>query len=320
LHSYTTHSYTIHSYTIHSYTHSGTESPGALKATLDGKALDWKAPGTLDRSFFTFDDFTQGLSAGTHTLTFERGTAPAAGRPIRQLCSLTLLEYREESKFAFDNSYVAAYPTWSTRGVKTFRPNNEYCLMRNMTSERFDPVCQEGVWYQFLARVSLIDEVDVDQSGGSTSVSVKTIRLGAQRRDLKAQPSSALERTNGPLPGSVRTEREQIAFYGATNNEALQIVWTQNGKRRTDLDDVASFSEASSLAGGSWEVHVKFVTDEIRADPNKLTESTLAFEVEQQLSPVVPSASSASESAATHVLATHNDTATATGNSQAFAV
>ena len=261
------------------FTASGTESPGALKAFLDGKELEWKAPGTLDRSFFTFDDFTQGFSAGTHTLSFSLGTAPSPGRPIRQLCSLTMLEYREEAKFAFDNSYVAAYPTWSTRGVKTFRPNNEYCLMRNMTSEHFDPVCQEGVWYQFLARVSLIDEVDVDTSGSSTTISVKTIGLGNQRKMLTEQPASELERSNGPLPGSARTEREQIAFYGAKNNEALHIVWTQNGHRRADLNDKFSFTESSSAAAGSWEVHVQFVTDEIRADPNKLTESTLAFTV-----------------------------------------
>ena len=158
--------------------------------------------------------------------------------------------------------------------------------MRNMTSEHFCPVCQEGVWYQFLARVSLIDDVEVDVEGtgssGSATVTVNTIGLGQFRAALKPaaeRSGSSAEETNGPLPGTMRTEREQIAFYGKERTEKLRVTWTQDGRERADLEDKFTFSEPLSAAAGEWKVNVKFETDEIRYDPEGLTRSELSFAV-----------------------------------------
>jgi hypothetical protein len=91
---------------------SGCESDNALRVRLDGKDLRWTSSGLLDRSFFTFDDFDQGFTAGSHTLEFELGTPPSPGNPIRQLCSLTLHEYAAEPEFHWSNAwYVTALPS-----------------------------------------------------------------------------------------------------------------------------------------------------------------------------------------------------------------
>ena len=122
------------------FTASGCDTPGSLKVFLDDVELQWTAQGTLDRSFYTYEDMAAGFQPGVHKLRFEQGTAPPDRNPIRQLCSLTMHEYGSEPSFHFDNSYVGAYPTWSSTGRKTYRPTNEACLMRNMTSEHFCPV------------------------------------------------------------------------------------------------------------------------------------------------------------------------------------
>ena len=41
------------------------------------------------------------------------------------------------------------------RDVKSYRPSNERCLMRNMTSSHFCAPCKEEMWLQFFARMSL---------------------------------------------------------------------------------------------------------------------------------------------------------------------
>lgn len=107
---------------------------------IDDKLQRWDTQNTLDRCFYTYSDFTAGFSAGEHTLRFEMGTPPPDRNPIRQLCSLTIHEYKAEPSFHWDNSYVSAYPTWSASNRVTYRPTNEACLMRNMTSKQFCPV------------------------------------------------------------------------------------------------------------------------------------------------------------------------------------
>lgn len=62
----------------------------------------------------------------------------------RMICSISLHEYGTEEEFVMSPNHVSAYPTWDAWRVKRYRPTNEGCLMRNMTHDRFCPVCQEG--------------------------------------------------------------------------------------------------------------------------------------------------------------------------------
>lgn len=106
----------------------------------------------------------RGWAAGTHKLEFASGSAPGEGAPIRQLCNVRLHEYKNEDEgFRFDNDYVGLYRTWRQNDVFAgYRPTNELCLMRNMTSTSFCAPCREGMWMQFFMRMSLIDGVQVE--------------------------------------------------------------------------------------------------------------------------------------------------------------
>ena len=110
---------------------------------VDGMSLMWKWNGLKDRSMYSWTESSMfSFTKGTHTLTMiTPGSTPAA---VRQICSLTLHEYKSEESFQMKNDKVISiYPTWNAKNVKSYRPSNEKCLMRNMTSTSFCTVCEE---------------------------------------------------------------------------------------------------------------------------------------------------------------------------------
>jgi len=233
------------------FTASGCERDDTFRVTLDGRDLGWKSSGTLDRSFWSTFSNTP-LSAGAHELVFTSLYPPAQGQPIRQLCSLTMHEYAAEPAYHFDNNYIGAYNTYRQGpGAGTFagyRPNNERCLMRNMTSEAFCSICKEGMWYQFLARMNLIDNVTVTTASGNSAIRANVVPL-AQFRPR-------------PVPG-----------------ERFDIWWLRNGVRQTQYDNQFSFSAATPSLAGSWTCRLNFVTEEVRADPRNLLQFQRAFTI-----------------------------------------
>lgn len=74
----------------------------------------------------------------------------------RMICVVNLHEFGSEDEFHMDNNFISGYPTWFGGRTYTYRPSNAGCLMRNMSSDAFCPVCKEGIWYEFLKRISLI--------------------------------------------------------------------------------------------------------------------------------------------------------------------
>lgn len=96
------------------------------------------------------------MIAGEHTFSV-RSKTPSTNPAIpRMICSVTLHEFGSEDEFHMDNDIVSAYPTWDVSRRVTYRPTNAGCLMRNMTHNELCSVCKEGMWYQFLQRISLI--------------------------------------------------------------------------------------------------------------------------------------------------------------------
>ena len=131
--------------------------------------------------------------------------------------------------------------------------------MRNMTSPHFCPVCQEGMWLQFFAKVSIIDEVELqDLPDGQVAVAVKTIRFGPER----AAPLSA--RSHG---------------HGAEPTEALLVSWTLDGLPQPQFKDQLRIQLSRGGRAGKWEVTVTFFTSEVRSDPNNLLKATSTFTV-----------------------------------------
>ncbi|CAL8080671.1 unnamed protein product [Orchesella dallaii] len=219
----------------------------SLEFTLDGEVLPWKTTGYDDREFYEWGA-NEGLSAGPHSLTV-RSKTPSTNPDIpRMICSIRLHEYGTEDEFHSDNSYVSAYPTWNINFRKSFRPTSEGCLMRNMTTTQFCPVCQEGMWAQFLERVSLIDNVTVSESSsdGRREVTVNTIKLGQLRAP------------GNEVPG-----------------ETLEVKWIRNNQEQSELRDQFTVNAEP----GNWAVEVHFNTTEVRYDPRNLLTSSQNFVV-----------------------------------------
>ncbi|KAJ3149712.1 hypothetical protein HDU86_006889 [Geranomyces michiganensis] len=78
---------------------SGVESNDAMHVYLDGESLGWISSGNLDRGFYEWVNDDEGLSDGDHTLVFELGTPPEKDAPIRQLCSVSLVELGSEEEY-----------------------------------------------------------------------------------------------------------------------------------------------------------------------------------------------------------------------------
>jgi len=244
-----------------SFTVSGIPEEGALRVTLDGEELDWtptRPPGaerpdgsTADRQFYHFRDNARGFASGSHTLTFESAFPPASDdEPIRQLCSISIYEYDAAPSFNNTFGFVGAFPTFDTRGRKTYRPTNEMCLMRDMESRVFCPICKEGMWMQFLQRMTLLDDVEVTGTAENTQVQLKAVPL-AQLRD---QPVAGL------------TER-------------YSVVWKKDGSEQSQLADQFSFSGAASELSGNWEVTLLYTTEEVRKDDDNLLTSSKTFSI-----------------------------------------
>lgn len=242
------------------FTVSGCPETDSLRVFLDGQELPWspnkphgaeRSDGaTFDRQFYIFRNMTAGLTPGSHSLVFESGFAPAPGHPIRQLCSVELLEYGSEQQFKLEHAYVGAYPTWDKWGRERYRPTNNQCLMRNMTSHDFCPVCRETMWKQFLSIMSLIDDVDVKISDPNATVQLLAVPLAHLR--VK------------PLPGVM---------------ENYTVHWAKAGTRQGNLDGEFSFSLPVEKARGNWSVTVSFATSEVRSDPDGVLSSTMAFSI-----------------------------------------
>jgi hypothetical protein len=230
------------------FTVSGCEVEGAIQVRLDGRVLDWRSSRNLDRTFFNY--FTEEtFASGGHLLEFEQMIPPPTGNPIRQLCSVTLHEYKRESDgFRFDNEYVGAYRSWRQGGALAgYRPTNEKCLMRNMSSEDFCPVCREGMWMQFFNRMSLIDSVEVSEEGGVVKVVLAPVQLA-----------------------HFRPPEDQFG-------EEYTLTWLRDGIVQPELSDEYGWESVADQVRGNWQARLRLTSPHIRADPTGLTTFTRDF-------------------------------------------
>jgi len=224
------------------FTVSGAPEPNSLGVFLDGVALPWQATGNEDRMFYNYIT-PSGFTAGQHTLRFQQNSEPT-GDYKRQLCSLTLHEYKPEPQFHWDNDHVSAYRVWRQGNTLAgYRPTNEGCLMRNMSSPKFCDPCLETMWLQFFAQVSAIDNITVSCNAQSASVTLNVIPL-AQFREP-----------------AVRAKFE---------DETYTLTWFRNNVADPSLDDTYTWSRSRAASAGLWEARLVFSTSQVRYDPNNL--------------------------------------------------
>jgi hypothetical protein len=235
---------------------SGAPNPDSIIVEIDGKRLPWTTSGLIDRSFFEFFHDKSGFEKGWHNLTVRLGSRSSTSDRPTQLCSLTLHEFMGEDKYTFLNrTKISAYPTYSYRGTKTFRPTNEFCLMRNMSSNALCPVCTEGLWLNFLRRVDLIDDLTIRYpakcGAGAVQVNLDVLKLGRFREVGRG-------------------------------SETLTIRWFRDNQELLSARDQLSITinQADTLnRNAAWKVVVRLATPEIRRDPSGLTTSEKTFRI-----------------------------------------
>ncbi|ETV99359.1 hypothetical protein H310_08073 [Aphanomyces invadans] len=232
---------------------SGADTQDSLSVTLDGKPLAWKTQGLKDRTFYTWTSNT-GFSAGAHKLVVKAGGS-FSGPIIKQLCNAEISEYAGENEYHQDNEYIGIYPTYDINKVKTVRPNNEKCLMRNMTSTHFCSPCQENMWQQFLSRVSFIDNVAVT----GKKVALQLIPLAQLR-----VPTDPFVQSNPALAAA----------------EKYTVSWFNNGKEVAKFKNKFAVDTATVQSkSSSWSVTVQFSTPSVRLDSKNVMKASKSFTV-----------------------------------------
>ena len=110
---------------------------------------------------------------------------------------------------------------------------------------------------QFLNRVSLIDDVNVNKMGKSTDVEVRALPLGQLRAE------------NDPY---------RLAHPEKVAQERYIVRWTKNGRPQPQYDDLFKV-KLTPTEPGKWTVNVEFQTSMVRSDPKRLLFDSKSFNI-----------------------------------------
>ncbi|KAL1946047.1 hypothetical protein VTO73DRAFT_15174 [Trametes versicolor] len=228
---------------------SGLPEKDDLRVELDGHDLGWVPRADIGVDRWHYDiKLNRTLEGGEHNVSFTLRNAKRKGEA--QLCSVEVLEFGDEDEFVTKPGHYSLYPTFSDKNETSYRPTNEDCLMRIVTTPNFCKSCTEGLWHALLHRVDPID----DLQPGCT-------------RDASGNSARTLELSLVPL-AHLREHPVDVA-------ESYTITWSKDGAV------VEAFANETTLvdepdAVGSYAVHVQYTTEEVRVDPRGLLTSTAA--------------------------------------------
>ncbi|KIP02525.1 hypothetical protein PHLGIDRAFT_26549 [Phlebiopsis gigantea 11061_1 CR5-6] len=221
---------------------SGMPESSDLTVELDGEDLKWAPRQYIGVDRWHYDVHRNGgLSDGTHEVKFTLNNADREG--VAQLCSVEILEFGSEGEFNATPGHYSMYPTFSLNNATTFRPTNEDCLMRQVTTPNFCSVCIEGLWMSLLRHVDLIDAVDTASAEGKLVANLRLVPLAGLR------------------PAAVEP-RESYAVY-----------WTKDGAILTEFTNKTRLEIDVADKDALYAVDVHYTTDEIRVDSDDLTRS-----------------------------------------------
>ncbi|KAK7689832.1 hypothetical protein QCA50_006471 [Cerrena zonata] len=140
---------------------SGLPNVNDLNVTIDGEQLNWSPRKDIGVDRWHYDIHRNStLEDGEHEVKFELKNKDREG--VAQLCSAEILEFGTDDEFVREPGYHGIFPTFSETNTTTYRPTNEDCLMRIVTTPNFCKACLEGLWHSLLRRVDLIDDIVTD--------------------------------------------------------------------------------------------------------------------------------------------------------------
>ncbi|KAI9291970.1 hypothetical protein K502DRAFT_296126 [Neoconidiobolus thromboides FSU 785] len=229
---------------------SGAAEEDSISIKIDDISIPWKSANTIDRVFYDHFNSTNGFSKGLHTLNITSTKDILDNMPLRMVTSVTLHEYGTEQEYKFEGENYSLYPTWDDHNVKRYRPTNEHCVMRNMTSSKFCKVCKESLWLQYLKRLNIIDDLTVSKMNSNIIVNLTPLAFGPFRKDPEL-------------------------FKG----EKFIIKWYKNNVQLSQFNDQfkLSLSNINSYYSGNWTVKVQLITPEVKKDDTRLLFSEKKF-------------------------------------------
>ncbi|KAF8143818.1 IgA peptidase M64-domain-containing protein [Mycena galopus ATCC 62051] len=220
---------------------SGLPDVGDLRVELDGADLEWVPRPGIGQDRWLYDIHREGaLSAGEHTLSFI--LLNAEREPRAQMCSTEILEFGDQDEFVSTPGHYSLYPTFSMANETTYRPTNEDCLMRQVTTPNFCKACLEGLWLALLKDISLIDRIDESCAAAA----------------MASSSSTTLTLHLVPLA--------QFRAAGAVHgmNESYTVTWRDLKDGRV-LERLTNKTEVT-VGPGRYGVEVKYATSEVLLD------------------------------------------------------
>ncbi|KAI0655583.1 IgA peptidase M64-domain-containing protein [Cubamyces menziesii] len=228
---------------------SGLPEKEDMRVELDGKDLGWTPRADIGVDRWHYDiKLNRTLEGGEHEVKFVLKNAKREGDA--QLCSVEVLEFGDETEFVATPGHYSLYPTFSEKNETSYRPTNEDCLMRIVTTPDFCKPCTEGLWHALLRRVDLIDDLEV----------------GCEK-DADGDWARTLELSLVPL-AHLRENPVDVA-------ESYTITWMKDGEVVTEFMNQTKLVDDGN-AVGSYMVHVQYTTEEVRVDQDGLLTSTAA--------------------------------------------
>lgn len=164
---------------------------------------------------------------------------------LPDITEYTQRESLTRSSFSMVSS--AWIPRFSDKNETTYRPTNEDCLMRVVTSPDFCKACIEGLWLSLLRHVDLIDGVS---QGCLWRLASDANRRGHWKRTLDVELV--------PLA--------QFRMSAISAVESYAITWTKDGKILEAFTNKTTIEVDDEVGPGTYTVNVKYSTDEVRSD------------------------------------------------------
>ncbi|EDR13209.1 uncharacterized protein LACBIDRAFT_230303, partial [Laccaria bicolor S238N-H82] len=224
---------------------SGLPEKSDLKVEIDGVDLGWVPEPNIGVDRWHYDIHRSGgLRLGEHEIKFTLLEGSREG--IAQLCSVEVLEFGDEDEFNNQPGYYGIFPTFSDLNETSYRPTNEDCLMRVVTSPHFCKVCMEGLWLSLLGHIDLINDIGIGQCEQQSSGSWTRVV------DLQLLPLAQF-----------RTE-------SITSKESYIVKWKKDGRTIREFTNQTKLEVDGGDAVGRWTVMIKFATEEVRVDDARL--------------------------------------------------
>ncbi|KAI0927498.1 hypothetical protein AcV5_008025 [Taiwanofungus camphoratus] len=246
---------------------SGLPEEDDLTVELDGEHLLWTPRDDIGVDRWHYDVHrNQALGDGEHELKFKLNNKNREG--VAQLCSAEVLEFGDQSEFVATPGHYGVFPTFSEKNETSYRPTNEDCLMRIVTTPNFCKVCLEGLWLSLLRRVDLIDDMHAgcewEHPGPDVEVDIPApLEKGKWKRII----------------GLDLVPLAQFREEAAGVHESYVITWAKDGQILESFTNKTMVEVDDEIAYGTYSVDVSFTTAEVRVDKEGLLQSRREYVV-----------------------------------------